>query len=165
MTLQVPFARFAETVRRLRAADAVYLAPYGDGALATAATPQGTVVAALAGTPEEEAREALVGAGLTVYEGQWEANLTMAGASTAPLWVAAVVYLSSEHKPGVWLDAYEAAPTETTVLRAMYDELVATGQTDDVGFEPFLRLVNPQVVVVAPDALVGYAKAHQGTEC
>lgn len=160
MTLQVPFKSFAETVRRHKAADVVYVAPYGDGSLATAMTPEGSVIASLAESKAEAARKSLEEAKLTVFEGQWEANLTMASATSGPLWVAAVVYLSSEHKPGVWLDAYEAAPTETQVLRAMYDELVTTSQTDDVGFEPFLRLVNPQVVVVAPEALLGYARAH-----
>ncbi|RYG45712.1 hypothetical protein EON79_11945 [bacterium] len=157
MTLQVPFAHFAETVRRHEAAH-VYLAPYGDGALATASF-AGGILAALASGRPEDAREALLADGLTVYEGQWEANLTMVGSSSAPLWIAAVVYPSSEGKPGVWIDAYETAPTEAQVLRAMYDEFVTTGQTEDIGFDPFLRLVNPNVVVVAPDALMGYAKA------
>ncbi|RYG34072.1 hypothetical protein EON81_16555 [bacterium] len=162
MTLQVPFARFAETVRRHEAAH-VYLAPYGDGALATASF-AGGVVAALAPGRVEDAREKLAAEGLSVNEGQWEVNLTQVGSPSAPLWVAAVVYPSSEGKPGVWIDAYEAAPTEAQVLRAMYDEFVTTGQTEDVGFDPFLRLVNPQVVVVAPDALVGYARA-KGEGC
>ncbi len=42
------------------------------------------------------------------------------------------------------------------VLKAMYEEFRATGELGDVAMEEFIRLANPNVVIISPNELLSY---------
>lgn len=153
MTLQVPFDEFAPSVRRLLDRQDAYVSHYRGGSLVTSACPtRGVVVAAIVRLPMDGALNALRKEGLEVFEGAWTtgAELTVDTGPAFDAYVGAVAYVSQDDKPGVWVDAYPTAPTEVQVLRAMYEEFRSTGELDDVSFEEFVRLANPNVVIVSP---------------
>jgi formate dehydrogenase maturation protein FdhE len=66
-------------------------------------------------------------------------------------YVAAVAYRSSEHKPGVWIDAYPHEPNVQEVLQNLYEEFDENGEIADVSFDDFLRLAVPNVEILGPD--------------
>lgn len=166
MTLQVSFDQFAETVKRLLDQEEAYVSAHSAGSLATSAHPEKSiVVAAVTPVAPDVAIHALTSAGLTVHQGTWltaEEILDPTVGST-PTYVAAVAYRSSDEKAGVWIDAYPSLPTQVTVLRAMYDEFRETGEVDDVGFEEFVQLANPNVVIVSPTEIESFLR--QKEEC
>jgi len=153
MTLQVPFDQFPSTVQRLIGASEAYLTRHAGGVLVTAARPErAMVVVAMAELSIEDAMTRLAEAGVDSYEGAWstEGALHLATASAADAYIAAVGFESGEGRPGVWIDAYDALPTQVQVLRAMYDEFRDTGELPEVAFEEFVRMVNATVVVISP---------------
>jgi len=161
VTLQVPFEQFAKTAERLTGAKVAFLSRHPGGTLATAAKPEArTIVASLTTLELRPAREALTKAGLEVLEGVWsfDGQVEMEANPLHSVHIAAVAYQSAEAKPGLWVDAYATLPTEVFVLRAMYEEFTSTGQMDEVAFEEFMRLANPNVVILTPAELSGFLK-------
>ncbi len=164
MTLQVSFEEFAETVKRVLGGKEAYVAPQETGAVATAGCAEkAIVVAAISLNPPDQAAEALKASGLKVFNGTWltgEEILAHLGIQT-DTFVAAVAYKSGDDKAGVWIDAYPELPTQMTVLKTMYDEFRETGEMDDVLFEEFIQLANPNVVIVSPSQLQSFLKQKQ----
>jgi hypothetical protein len=161
MTLQVPYDQFAETVRRVLAVKEVYVTCQGSQSLITACSASSqTIVAALSATPRDRAKKELSDQGLKVFDGAWSAEgLTDLGVATpAEAHVAAVAYLSNEGRPGLWIDAYDSAPTPAQVLKTMYEEFRGTGETADVSFEEFVRLANANVVLVNPSQIRAFVQ-------
>lgn len=154
MTLQVPFDQFPKTAERILGEKLAFLAPHGRGAMVTAAK-SGTVVVAVTEEPPEDVAARLKEAGFETHDGAWipDAPVDAEPGQYVDAYVGAVAYESSEGKPGLWLDAYEALPTEVQVLKAMFEDFRSTGQLDEVSFEEFVRLANPNVVIVSPKDL------------
>ena len=161
MILRVEFDQFPETVKRLLPSAHAYVSSQGAGAVATAADHKsGVVIVSAAGDALEEASRRLKEAGLEVFKGQWSLDDGALGGAACAAYVAAVAYVSEEAKPGLWLDAYPAEPTLAQVMRGMYDEFLANGEVgEEVSLEEFIRLANPNVVIVPPDHIAKYAEA------
>ncbi|MFQ3678371.1 MAG: hypothetical protein SNJ74_10570, partial [Fimbriimonadaceae bacterium] len=141
-----------------------YVCACGPGSVATAGDPKsGTVVLARSRRPLEDTKAALIGAGLEVEYGRW---MTEGGQEEFPAtpFVAAVAFKSREGTAGIWVDAFPELPSQTRVLRAMYDELRATGEVGEVSFETFVRLAAPNVAVVSPEDLAKYAEQNATDE-
>ncbi|MFI5386541.1 MAG: hypothetical protein ACHQ50_10525 [Fimbriimonadales bacterium] len=166
MTLQVTFDQFAETVKRLLNQQEAYVSQHAMGTLVTAAKPEKTVVvAALVSQSPEAVTAMLKERGMSVFDGTWltPEEVLAPAAGLAQTYVAAVSYRSGAEKAGVWVDAYPALPTQVTVLKTMYEEFRQTGEVDDVAFEEFVQLANPNVVIVTPTELESFLR--QKEEC
>jgi hypothetical protein len=167
MTLQVSFDQFAETVKRLLNQEEAYVSPHPAGTLVTSAKPEkGIVVAAITPLNPDMVSASLKDLGITVFHGTWLTSEEML--STEPIqstasFIAAVSYRSTSDKAGVWVDAYPSLPTQVTVLKAMYEEFRQTGEVDDVPFEEFVQLANPNVVIVSPAEIESFLR--QKGEC
>jgi hypothetical protein len=163
MILQVPFEQFAATVQRALKTKEAYVTPKGPGALVTAADPStDMLVVSLNNRPVAETTSALKAQNFEVFEGCWHTEETIQDeASVATPYVAAVSYVSQEHMPGVWVDAFASAPTQMAVLKALFEEFKETGQVLDVTFEEFVRLAQPNVAIVSPSELHGYVAAKE----
>lgn len=166
MVLRVEFERFADTCKKLLQVEDAFVTSRGDGSMATAAAPgKELIVAAVCRQSAGEVTKALEGAGMKVSEGEWSPGgegweINEVGCD---LHVGAVAYNSKESKPGLWVDAFAEPRTHTQVLRAMFDELRENGELDEMSFEEFVRLANPNVVVLAPTDLTRFVE-HQ-TDC
>ncbi len=158
MTLTVPFEEFAPTVQRVLGQKEAYVTAHGRGTLATASK-NGDVVVASSKSAPAVVSEQLTEAGLTVHEGSWHTEHQAHGHESEECYVAAVAYSSSDDKPGLWMDAYPDPPTGVQVLRAMYDELLSTGELQETSFEEFLRLANANVIILAPADIRSFANA------
>jgi len=159
MTLHVPFEQFSKTVARLLGSKEAYVSARSAGAVITAGDGQkGVIVVCNSDHAPAAAKSKLSSAGLEVYDGVWklsdDAECEQCAASEA--YIAAVAYKSAETMPGVWVDAHRAMPTQVQVLRAMYDEFRETGELPDVSFEEFVRLSEPNVVIVSPNEIQSF---------
>jgi hypothetical protein len=167
VTLQVPFDSFAAVVGRVLGVREAFVARHPSGALVTAADPsRGAVVASVTSLAPEAARERLIQAGVETFDGSWSGvDAADLACEAAEAFIAAVAYQSSEGRPGVWVDAHPALPTQVQVLRGMYDEFRETGELSEVTFEEFVRLANPTVVILSPSDLRSFLaqKAAEGS--
>ncbi|MDR3691533.1 MAG: hypothetical protein P4L46_19290 [Fimbriimonas sp.] len=154
MTLNVPFEQFAETVQRVLETKEAYVSAAGAGCLVSAAdVGKGFIVASRTDQTAAATKAKLEPAGFTVYDGAWTlaVDSQFHAEPQAEAFIAAVSYRSGETTPGVWVDAFPTMPTQVQVLRALYDEFRQTGELPDVSFEEFVRLSDPNVVVVTPN--------------
>jgi len=159
MTLQVPFDQFSATVQRVLGTKEVFVTASGSGCLVTAATGEkGFIVAARTDLALEAAKKKLKHDGMEVSEGTWSLTVDTASSNEArpEPFFAAVAYKSGESMPGVWLDAGLTLPTQVQVLRGMYEEFRETGELPDVSFEEFVRLAEPNVVIVTPNEVQSF---------
>lgn len=167
MTLQVPFEDFARTAQKLAGVKEVFLSAHPAGALVTCANPKnGVHVVSVSHGSHDETAEALQKEGLETFSGVWaeDAEIRLEADPLTTVVVAAVSYVSSEHVPGVWVDAYAETPTHVQVLRSMFEEFRDTGEIEDISFEEFVRLSVPNVVVVSASQLRGYLDAKAERE-
>lgn len=162
MILHVEFGQFPDTVRRLIECKEVFVRTQAGTTVVTAGHPtKGVVVASAVRTSPDSLRAKLTEEGFEVFEGEW----TNFGESAADrigerqVYVAAVAYDSREKMPGLWVDAYPAVPVTATVLRNFYDELSENGEIGDVNFEEFVRLANPNVVIIGPNEIQEFLHA------
>jgi len=162
MTLQVPYDTFAERAKHVAGASEVFVIAHGTGSLVSCANPaKGIHIVASSSQPVDKVKAELSQA-LTVLDGIWTEDPTFE-IETDPIsraHVVAVAYHSTNHVPGVWVDAFPDHPTHVQVLKSMYDEFRQTGEVEDISFEEFVRLSNPNVVVVPPAQLRGFLDAH-----
>jgi hypothetical protein len=155
MILRVDLEHFASAVRRVLSLEEAWLARAAGGVVVSAGDPaRRIIIFSRPNTTGDEARRILEEAGLQVHEGEWRLGEDTGEAQE--FYIAAVSYVSREPKPGLWIDAYEAQPTTAQVLKAMYEEFQSTGEVGGASFEEFVRLANPNVVVVAPEQLQGF---------
>jgi hypothetical protein len=166
MVLRVEFEQFAAACKKLLKVEEVFLTERGSGTLATAGEPgKGLIVATVGKLGFAEAKAALEESGVKVSSGEWSLSgegleINEAGCE---LHVGAVAYHSKDSKPGLWIDAFAEPRNQTQVLRAMFDELRETGEMPEVSFEEFIRLANPNVIVLAPSDLMRFVE--QSAQC
>ena len=159
MTLHVPFEQFAKTDLRMTQTKDVFVSPHGFGTLATAADPEKSLlVISHSDHALAAAKQKLTQAGLEPHDGIWKLTDEVLTEEMAPseAYIAAVAYKSGDTMPGVWVDAHATLPTQIQVLRAMFDEFRQTGELPDVSFEEFVRLSEPNVVVVSPNEVQSF---------
>jgi hypothetical protein len=159
MTLNVPFDQFAKTALRMTQAKDVFVSGHGSGSLVTAADPEKSLlVISYTDLVVAVAKDRLSKAGLDPHDGIWKLTdeVVTEEMASAHVYIAAVAYKSGETMPGVWVDAHATLPTQIQVLRAMFDEFRQTGELPDVSFEEFVRLSEPNVVIVAPNELQSF---------
>lgn len=155
MVLRVPFEGFAESARKHANSSEAFVSPLGSGSLVTAADPEkGVLMRAESGLAVDEARKLLSAAGMSVYDGCWGGS---ADGSAAALWVGAVAYKSNEDTPGLWVETFESKPTTGQVLSALYDEFRASGDVGEIPLEEFIRLCDPNVVILGPEEQADFA--------
>jgi len=166
MVLQVEFELFAETVRDLLGDAKAYIATSQGQTVVTSASPaKNTWVQTFSSLAVDQARKELEDHGMTVVNGIWLPEDVIGAANETPrAWVAAVAYQSSEKRPGLWMDAFPNLPSTSDVLTALYDEYVENGELQDLSLEEFIRIANPNVVVLTPEEICRYArtKAEEG---
>jgi hypothetical protein len=158
MTLQVPFNQFLATVERLAKGKDVYLGHHFGRVLLTAAH-DSVVIVATSNLPVDTIRKELAQSKLNVFEGQWafEGDLLDELEEGSRPFVGAVAYATPEGRPGLWVDAFEAAPTDLQVLQAMFAEMTLNGEVE-MNFDTFIKVANASVAVVGPDELANYVK-------
>ena len=166
MTLQVAFDQFAETVKRLLKHEEAYVAPHTLGAIVTSAKPEREiVVASISKLLPDAASDELKKEGLAVFSGTWltPEEVITPDMVSSETFIAAVAYRSAGEKAGLWVEAYPVLPTQVTVLKTMYEEFRQTGETEDVTFEEFVQVANPNVVIVSPSEIESFLR--QKEEC
>jgi len=159
MTLHVPFEQFSKTVESMLETKHVFVTARGRGATVTAADGQkGFLVVSQADLPVAQVKTKLTRAGLEILDGVWRLGdgSEEECEERCDAFVAAVAYKSAESMPGVWVDAFRSLPTQVQVLRALFDEFRETGELPDVSFEEFIRLSEPNVVIVAPNQIQSF---------
>jgi hypothetical protein len=157
MNLRVPYEEFPDAVRRLLAEPSAYVSTLAGGSLLSAADPgKQLLITAISQKPADEARSDMEQQGLPVYSGSWSSGEGLEGGSLQTH-IAAVSYASSGATPGLWVDAFPHLPAQTDVLRAMYDEMLATGEMREVTFDEFIRLSKPNVLILSPEEIAGFA--------
>ena len=166
MTLQVPFDQFTAAAARVLGVREAYVTRHPAGTLATASTSTArTVVAAISTCTLDETKAKLKEQGFQVHEGVWSTEGLASLEEECPVesHVVAIGYESGDGRPGVWVDAFVDPPTHVQALRAMFNELLETGELSVVSFEEFVRLANANVVVVSPAQLRGFVSGKAGT--
>ena len=159
MVLTVDFDGFAEATKSLTGGKDAFLAPMGGGcSLTSASADKGVIVRSSCALSLEEATSKLEAAGITVRRGAWSEGSTDAQQA---LWVAAVAYKSGEDSPGLWVSTYQEKPTTGEVLALLYDEFRETGDVGELPLEEFLRLAEPNVVILSPDQLWEFAAGKE----
>ena len=159
MTLHVPFEQFSKTVLRMLTTKDVFVSAHGSGTLVTATDGHNDVlVASHTDLTIAQTKVRLMEADLEPHDGVWKlGDLQEVDCDErCEAYISAVSYKSSESMPGVWVDAHRTQPTEVQVLRVMYDEFRETGELNEVSFEEFVRLSEPNVVIVPPYEIQRY---------
>ena len=161
MVLTVPFEGFIEAAKSLPGARTVYVSTFGSRSVVTAAdATTGAIVRSHADKPLADVRSLLEKAGLTVHEGLWGDRSEDPGA----LWVAAVAYKSEEDTPGLWVDTFETKPTTGQVLSELYEEFRETGVVGNLPLEEFIRLCDPNVVILSPEDQAEFSRRSHDCE-
>ena len=159
MTLHVPFEQFPKTVAHFLATKEAFVNPHGFGSLITAAHPekQFLIVSYTDHTPAAT-KTKLTQLGLDAFDGAWRLSdeIVTEEGNLEEAFVTAIAYKSADSVPGVWVDAHPVMPTQVQALRAMYDEFRETGELSDVSFEEFVRLSEPNVVIVTPHEIQSF---------
>lgn len=126
-----------------------------------------TVVVSVTRESVEQARTQLERQGLAIWNGAWAVDGSIEDelAPPFPAHVAAVAYRTSEDRPGLWVDAFEGAPSEVAVLEAMYDEFVKSGQVDPLPFEAFIEKAKVNVVILSPDEQAAFVTQKKSEPC
>lgn len=162
MVFRVDLERFAETAKSLAGASSAAVAARDQRTIVTAAEPsKNLVVAAVTTKPLSEVKELLAGQGLAVETGEWShTGELQLDACEDQAYIAAVAYKSRESMPGVWVEAFPHAPTNAEVLKAIYDEFASTGEVGEITFEEFVRMAQPNVLVLTPDDIARFLRAR-----
>jgi hypothetical protein len=153
MTLYVSFEEFPATARRFSEERRAYLQALEGGVLITLAHPsEDRILAANTGLPLPKVRHVLEDAGFLVNLGCWgpDPDVSPKSLHVSEAYVGAVAYESSDHRPGVWVDAFPSVPTQVTVIHSMFEEFLQTGEAPEMSFEEFVRQAKPTAVVVSP---------------
>lgn len=162
MTLTVAFDQFADTLKRLGLSKEVFIAPADAKVVITAFhADKNFFVATESSLSIEQVEADLKQMGLTVFQGVWKEGAPTDVDKEAQ-YIAAVAYKAKNHQVGVWLDAYPYQPTQAQVLHAIYDEFKQHGEIGDLGFEAFVRLANPTVVIASHAEMLNFVGKHTG---
>jgi hypothetical protein len=158
MTLRVPFAGFAEAVRRNLSTHDVYVHADRARTIVTAGqTDRAAVVISTVRQPKEEVVALLHAESFHVFDGVWSIDDDQELLELP--FVAAVSYRANAKKTGVWVDATTTEPTELQVLQAMYSELSEANELDGVSFDQFVDLAQASVIILSPVQLERFLEA------
>lgn len=153
MTLRVSLEDFPEAVHRYGGGTEVYVSGPIDALTVTSHNDEtGVIITTIAEEGLESLKHYLGTAGLELRDGAWEAETGL-----DEVHVAGVAYISKEPLPGLWMDAFPYPPSTQDVMRAFYDDMIEGGEISGITFEQFRKLVNPNVVVLSPADLQGFA--------
>lgn len=149
MVLTVPIDDFAEAVKQHTSGNDAYLAVVSGHTVATAIqSDKALLVRAETDETVESTKQRLTSAGMKVLDGHWgEPSLD----PSEQFWIGAVAYKSAEDTPGLWVHAFATKPSTGQVLAALYDEFRESGDIGEVPLEEFIRLADPNVVVLSPE--------------
>ncbi|MCC7229540.1 MAG: hypothetical protein IT203_04035 [Fimbriimonadaceae bacterium] len=163
MTLHVDFDQFAATVKRLIAEPLVFVARRDHRTCITASDPaKQMLIFSQTKLSIEDAEGVLQKDGMEVRHGYWtEGEPCDPREDGHHVHVAAVSYRSGEDMPGIWVDAYSDLPSTAMVLKALFDEFKETGEVGDLPFEEFVRIANPNVVIVSPVELERFLESKE----
>ena len=149
MVLTVPIDDFAEAVKRHTSGNDAYLAVVGGRTVATAIeSDKALLVRSETDETVESTNQRLTSAGMKVLKGHWG---DPSQDKTEQYWIGAVAYKSAEDTPGLWVHAFATKPSTGQVLAALYDEFRDSGDIGEVPLEEFIRLADPNVVVLSPE--------------
>lgn len=158
MTLRVPFAGFAEAVRRNLSVHDVYV--HADRArtiVSAGQTDRPVVVICTVRMPKEQVVAQLHGEGMHVFDGVWSIDDDQELLELP--YITAISYRANAKKTGVWVDASTTEPTELQVLQMMYAELSEANELDGVSFDEFVELAQASVVILSPVQLERFLEA------
>ncbi|MBL8086511.1 MAG: hypothetical protein JNM85_00390 [Chthonomonas sp.] len=155
ITLEVSLEQFVIELKERMPKERAYLREHGGVVLLTASRAEtGMILRAQSGLARAELDAKLLAAGITVEHGAWsDGALDDSTQDLGTVHVAAVGYESGERRAGVWMDAYPKEPTVQEVLNNLYDEFMENGEVAEVSFEDFLRIAQPNVVILSPDQI------------
>lgn len=168
MVLQVEYDDFAAAVEKVLAIKLAFAVRQGSTTVVTAAkADKNAIVRAETSKGVAAVRNELQLKNIEVLDGEWRAGGGAALAASAIAetagYIGAVAYKSREAMPGLWVEAFPHEPTNAEVLRAIFDEFSATGELEEVTFEEFVRLAQPNVLVLAPDDVAAFLRAKCAT--
>lgn len=165
MVFRVPLDGFAEAVERLLGPKVAAIGTREGRTVVSSADPvRGLVVAAFTSKPAIEVTAMVKEWGFETLAGEWIGDgLAMCpdDEDASQAYVVGIAYKSRESMPGLWMDAFPFAPTQSEALKRMYDEFVRNGEIEDIGFEEFLRLTTPNVVTLSPDEIARFLRSHE----
>ena len=155
MVLTVPIKNFAESVKRHTKGSEAYLAVVAGHTVASAVGgDKAILVRSDTDDTVEQTKQMLSAAGLMVFDGHWS---DPAHNSEESYWIGAVAYNSAEETPGLWVHAFATKPSTGQVLAALYGEFRESGDVGEVPLEEFIRLADPNVVVLSPEEQSDFA--------
>lgn len=153
MTLRVSLEDFPEAVHRYGGGTEVYVSGSDDALTVTSHNDDtGVIITTTSEHGLESLKNYLGAAGLELRDGAWEGETEL-----HEIHVAGVAYISKEPLPGLWMDAFPYTPSVQDVMRAFYDDMIESGEINGITFEQFRKLVQPNVVVLSPAELRGFA--------
>lgn len=162
MVLKVDFAAFPKAVQRYAPGKVIFIASEAGRVILTASDPMtGMMLQTQTSQPMAKVQASLEAEGFTVDRGRWVPDLSEGEYSCDELFVAAVAYRSSEAKPGLWVDVFPSKPSTSDVLNAFFEEFSAEGMTANLSLDQFIRMSEPNVVVLDPGEITAFlAKKH-----
>lgn len=160
MVLKVTLEDFPEAVKRYAQTSDAFVAASGGGTVVSSVDPvTGVIVSTGSDLDVAEVRKMLEAAGMNVREGEWSRETE--GDTSQSLFVAAVAYRGKEGAPGLWVEAYSRQPLVMDVLRRMFNEFVETGDAAKASFEQFMKLAQPNVLILSPEDLQTFASRNE----
>lgn len=164
MTLHVSLEQFTETAKRVLGHGDAYIHTSHHGTSITAVHQTlDRIVSCWTPLSVNDVRKRLEKEGVKLFDGVWahDGEIPSGYSELASVHIAAVSYRGEGEQPGVWIDAFEAQPTQVQVLKGLYEEFKSTGEMPEVSFEEFVRLAKPNVVIASPAEIAGYLEAKE----
>lgn len=156
MVLQVDLEGFSDEIGFQRFLPICYVSVQNQYTCVQAFDPEKKIIIQAITTQKiEKVKDYLQEKNLMVREGIWEncGQEVINRHFNQNLYVAAISYLSSEAKPGLWVHTYQEEPTPAEVLKKIYDEFKEAGEIAQTHFEEFLRLACPNVLILSQKQL------------
>ncbi len=161
MVLTVPLEDLSASADRLNLPRQACLARLGPVCRVTCANPdRNLLLRADSGYTITETRKRLEKQGFECFEGMWSSEAEGGALPSAAYWIAAVSYKSQEGKPGLWVDAVPHRPLVGDVLKSMYEEFRGHGELEGVDLEAFIRLLDPNVIILDPGEQDQFVQRH-----
>ena len=157
MVLRVNPENFAAEVKNRLKVSEVYVMASGRHTLATAGDPStGLLIEAKFRSTLAKTLDTLEKASLAAKPGSWCTGERDEMLEQTPYMVA-IAYRSEESTPGLWLDSDIHEISVAEALKRMYDEFRDNGEIKEVSFDEFVRVIRPNVMIVPPHQLHGWA--------
>lgn len=138
----------------------VYLARDGQFTILTAMDPgDKTIFSSRVSENLESVSQKLSALGHTCRNGIWttESGTPM----LEELHIAAVAYISDERQPGLWVDCYPHAPTQSEIISNLLGEFNADGTLESTDNDDFIKMASPTIVVLTPAQIQQFLGKNQ----